>query len=95
MVWIWTYGAVKILLKISRGLYYQCLIPMVISQVQALSSGIANLLQISQDVCVQVQNVVQKGGGGVSSCKRWGVGDLEFEALMRMLDSQVRHWLLL
>ncbi|XP_065919585.1 alpha-adducin-like isoform X1 [Dysidea avara] len=57
-------------------------------QVQALSCGIANLLQVPLDVCGQVQNVVEKGGGGVSSCKIWGVGDLEFEALMRMLDNQ-------
>lgn len=58
---------------------------------QALSCGIGNLLQVSQDVCGQVQNVVQKGGGGVSCSRRWGVGDLEFEALMRMLDNLVRH----
>ena len=58
---------------------------------QALSCGIANLLQVSQDVRGKVQNIVQKGGGGVSSCKkRWSVGDLEFEALMRMLDNLVR-----
>ena len=32
-----------------------------------------------------------RGGGGVNISKKdWGVGELEFEALMRMLDNSVR-----
>ena len=32
-----------------------------------------------------------RGGGGVNVSKReWAVGELEFEALMRMLDNSVR-----
>ncbi len=32
-----------------------------------------------------------RGGGGVNTSQReWGVGELEFEALMRMLDNSVR-----
>ena len=32
----------------------------------------------------------QRGGGGVNTgAKDWGVGELEFEALMRMLDNSV------
>ncbi len=31
-----------------------------------------------------------RGGGGVNTSQReWGVGELEFEALMRMLDNSV------
>jgi hypothetical protein len=33
-----------------------------------------------------------RGGGGVNTSQReWGVGELEFEALMRMLDNSVRN----
>ena len=34
----------------------------------------------------------QRGGGGVNSSKKeWGVGEMEFEAQMRMLDNSVSH----
>ena len=54
-----------------------------------MSAGLAGLIQVPQGVWSQVSRVVSKGGGGVSKHSLWGVGDLEFEALMRMLDGQV------
>ncbi len=39
----------------------------------------------------QVQNTVKTGGGGVSTCDtKWAVGELEWSALMNMLDAAVR-----
>ena len=38
----------------------------------------------------QVKEVTSHGGGGVdSSGKKWKIGELEFEALMRLLDNAV------
>jgi hypothetical protein len=38
----------------------------------------------------RVHDMGMRGGGGVNTSQReWGVGELEFEALMRMLDNSV------
>jgi hypothetical protein len=40
----------------------------------------------------RVHDMGMRGGGGVNTSQReWGVGELEFEALMRMLDNSVRN----
>jgi hypothetical protein len=39
----------------------------------------------------RVHDLGMRGGGGVNTSQReWGVGELEFEALMRMLDNSVK-----
>ncbi len=39
----------------------------------------------------RVYDLGMRGGGGVNTSQReWGVGELEFEALMRMLDNSVK-----
>lgn len=66
-------------------------------QVTVMSAGLANILQHSpQGVGSGGVGVACMGGvGGAcsgsigSSPRKWKVGDLEFEALMRMLDNQV------
>ena len=59
-------------------------------QIQALSCGIANLIQVSKEIGERVQEVVTQGGGGVSkNGKQWRMGEMEYEAFMRMLDNQV------
>ena len=43
---------------------------------------------IDEETRRKAYEVGQKGGGGVNTAKKeWGVGELEFEALMRMLDN--------
>ena len=56
----------------------------------AISAGldVSRLLVPSRQVQQQVLSTVTRGGGGVSS-GRWGVGELEFEAYVRMLDRMV------
>lgn len=64
--------------------------------------GLDNLVLIDEQTRRKVWETAQKGGGGVNSKteggadgggekrKRvWGVGEMEFEALMRMLDNAV------
>jgi hypothetical protein len=62
--------------------------------VRALSAGIDNLILMSKEVQQKVFEVGSKagGGGGVGSGdgrKKWRVGELEFEAWMRLLDNMV------
>merc|ERR1719225_621630 len=50
--------------------------------------GLDNLVLIDEETRRKVYETGQKGGGGVNTAKKeWGVGELEFEALMRMLDN--------
>ena len=52
--------------------------------------GIDNLILIDEDTRRRVYETGQIGGGGVNTAKKpWAVGELEFEALMRMLDNAV------
>ena len=61
-------------------------------QVKAVAAGIDNLIKCDDFAKEQVQETTKAGGGGVdSSYIKWRVGELEFEAWMRLLDSMVRQ----
>jgi hypothetical protein len=64
--------------------------------------GLDNLYTIDEATRRKTYEIAQKGGGGVDSKteggpdgsgdkkkRKWGVGDLDFEAVMRMLDNAV------
>ena len=64
--------------------------------------GIDNLIMIDEPTRRKVYEMGQLGGGGVDSQdqggpaggdkkknKKWGVGEMEFEAMMRMMDNAV------
>ena len=52
------------------------------------------LLFSDEETRARVYEIGQRGGGGVNTAnKEWGVGELEFEALMRMLDNSVNNFL--
>jgi len=58
------------------------------TQLKMMPYGMDNLILIDEDTRAQVYEMGQRGGGGVNTAqKEWGVGELEFEALMRMLDN--------
>jgi len=58
------------------------------TQIKMMPMGLDNLVLIDEETRRKVYEVGQKGGGGVNTSKKeWGVGELEFEALMRMLDN--------
>lgn len=60
------------------------------TQLKMMPYGIDNLILIDEDVRRKVYEQGQLGGGGVnanSAKKDWTVGEMEFEALMRMLDN--------
>lgn len=60
------------------------------SQIQAMPAGMDNLVLVSQDVKQKTFSIANQGGGGVdSSGKKWKLGELEFEAQMRILDNAV------
>ena len=72
------------------------------AQIKMIPLGVDNLVEIDEDTRRKVYATAQKGGGGVDSKseggpdgagdkkkKNWGVGELEFEALMRNLDNAV------
>jgi len=49
------------------------------------------IFHLDEDTRARVYEQGMRGGGGVNISKKdWGVGELEFEALMRMLDNSVR-----
>ena len=71
-------------------------------QLKMVPLGIDNLNIIDEPTRRKVFEQGQRGGGGVDSkseggpdgskskgVKTWGVGEMEFEALMRMLDNAV------
>jgi len=58
------------------------------TQLKMMPYGLDNLVLIDEETRARVYELGQRGGGGVNmSQKEWGVGELEFEALMRMLDN--------
>lgn len=75
------------------------------AQLKVMPVGIDNLVQIDEDARRKAYRTFLKGGGGVDSkseggpdgsgggnekkTRYWGVGELEFEALMRNLDNAV------
>ncbi|XP_023339360.1 protein hu-li tai shao isoform X3 [Eurytemora carolleeae] len=58
------------------------------TQLKMMPYGMDNLVLIDEDTRARVYEQGMRGGGGVNISKKdWGVGELEFEALMRMLDN--------
>jgi len=59
------------------------------TQLKMMPYGVDNLVPIEEDTRAKVYEMAQGGGGGVNhgTDKQWGVGELEFEALMRKLDN--------
>merc|ERR1719187_357006 len=58
------------------------------TQLKMMPYGIDILILIDEETRARVYETGQRGGGGVNTAnKEWGVGELEFEALMRMLDN--------
>merc|ERR1712179_111232 len=58
--------------------------------------GLDNIVMVDEETRKKAYEIAQKGGGGVDShqeggsdksTRKWGFGDLEFEALMRTLDN--------
>ncbi|CAF3909049.1 unnamed protein product [Rotaria magnacalcarata] len=62
------------------------------TQIRALSMGIENLILSSEEASNQVQKTVKTGGGGVSTGDTaWAIGELEWSALMNVLDTAGYH----
>ena len=55
----------------------------------ALSAGLCNVMLVGNEVARRVADTVIRGGGGVSRHGRLKVGQLEYEAEMRVLDNLV------
>ena len=59
-------------------------------QIKAVGVGIDNLIKCEDFAQEQVVETAQEGGGGVNSGDiKWKRGEMEFEAMMRLLDSMV------
>lgn len=57
-------------------------------QIKAVAVGLDNIIQLPDDVREQVAKVTSKGAGGVSeSGHKLKPGELEFEAMMRLMDN--------
>jgi adducin len=73
------------------------------TQLKMMPMGLDNIITIEESTRRKVFEMGQRGGGGVDSLteggpdgrgdkrknKKWGVGEMDFEALMRMLDNAV------
>lgn len=58
------------------------------SQIKLMPAGLENIVIPSEEAQEQAFKVASSGGGGVESTgRKWKVGELEFEALMRTLDN--------
>lgn len=58
------------------------------TQIKMMPMGLDNLILIDDETRRKTYEIGQRGGGGVNTAKKeWGVGELEFEALMRSLDN--------
>jgi len=58
------------------------------TQLKMMPYGLDNLVLIDDEVRRKTFELGQRGGGGVNTAKKeWAIGELEFEALMRMLDN--------
>jgi len=58
------------------------------TQMKMIPIGLDNLVMIDDETRRRTFEIGQRGGGGVNSSKKeWGVGEMEFEAQMRMLDN--------
>lgn len=55
-----------------------------------MPAGLDNLILVDSDIQKKTFGLGSQGGGGVdTSGRKWKTGELEFEALMRMLDNSV------
>merc|ERR1712226_1225247 len=91
------HGAVCCGETIEEALYYAYhLVLACETQLKMVPLGIDNLVVIEEPTRRKVFEAAQRGGGGTNSKseggpdgskKVWGVGEMEFEALMRMLDN--------
>lgn len=69
-------------------------------QMKLMPAGVENLVLISDEARRKVHDVARGGAGGVNSKdgeqtserKKWRVGEMEFEALMRSLDNAVSNF---
>ncbi|KAH9520266.1 hypothetical protein Btru_060393 [Bulinus truncatus] len=58
------------------------------AQVKAVPAGLDNIVIPSEEAREQAFKTANQGGGGVESTgRKWKLGELEFEALMRTLDN--------
>ncbi|XP_074640502.1 protein hu-li tai shao-like isoform X3 [Tubulanus polymorphus] len=61
------------------------------TQVRLAPIGLDNLIQVDEETQKKVAETASKGGGGVNmkseGGRKWRIGELEFEALMRQLDN--------
>lgn len=58
------------------------------TQISAMPAGLDNLILVDSDIQKKTFGLGSQGGGGVdTSGRKWKTGELEFEALMRMLDN--------
>merc|ERR1719461_1898220 len=58
------------------------------TQIKMMPFGLDNLVLIDDETRRKTYEIGQQGGGGVNTAKKeWSVGELEFEAQMRMLDN--------
>jgi len=95
------HGAVVCGETIEEAFYYTYhLVLAADTQLKMVPLGIDNLILIEEPTRRKVFEMGQRGGGGVDSNseggpdgsgdkkkRKWGVGDMEFEALMRMMDN--------
>ena len=57
---------------------------------KAIPAGLDNIILVDNEIRRKTFNVANQGGGGVDTgSKKWKIGELEFEALMRQLDNCV------
>ena len=59
-------------------------------QVRAVTVGLDNLHIYDEEFVEQVQKTLNTNANYMDKSVKWRKGELEFEALMRMLDAQVR-----
>ena len=58
------------------------------TQIKMMPFGLDNLVLIDDETRRKTYEIGQQGGGGVNTAKKeWAVGELEFEAQMRLLDN--------
>jgi len=58
------------------------------TQIKMMPFGLDNLVLIDDETRRKTYEIGQQGGGGVNTAKKeWSIGELEFEAQMRMLDN--------
>jgi len=58
------------------------------TQIKTIPVGVDNIIMPSEEAQKQAYRVANQGGGGVDTTgKKWKIGELEFESLMRTLDN--------